>query len=79
MDTTNDALITFFLAMPPRKVAELAVKAAEAVDKAVAELSDDVILKIQAMNDRAALDRAFHRQIHLDEIEAFLVKQGKRQ
>ena len=77
MDTTNDALITVFLAMPPRTAAELVVKAAEAVDKAVADLPNDVIPRIQAMNDRGALDRAYHRQMHLDEIEAFLKTKKK--
>jgi hypothetical protein len=72
MHTINDALVTLFLSMPPRRVTELAISAAEAVDKALTNLPADVLPSIEAMNDRGALDRAFHRKMHLDEIEVFL-------
>jgi hypothetical protein len=72
MNTVNDALVPLFLAMPPRKVAELAVSAAEAVDKEVASLPADLLPKIEAMGDRVALNRGFHRKMHLDEIETLL-------
>jgi hypothetical protein len=72
MNTTNDALVPLFLAMPVRKVAELAVLAAERVDKEVANLPDDILPKIEALGDRASLNRGAHRKMHLDEIEAFL-------
>jgi hypothetical protein len=72
MHTVNDALVPFFLAMPPRKLAEFALFAAEKVDKELENLPDDVLPVIAAMDDRHALNRGIHRQMHLDEIEAFL-------
>jgi len=72
MNTINDALMAIFLTMPHRKVAELAVSAAEKVDKKIASLPEDLIQKINALDDPHVLDRGHHRQMHLDEIEAFL-------
>jgi hypothetical protein len=77
LNTINDALVAIFLAMPPRKVAELAVNAAEKIDKEIASLPDDLLQKIQALGDRHALDRGHHRQVHLDEIEVFLKARKK--
>jgi hypothetical protein len=76
MDTINDALVPLLLAMPVRKVAEAAVRAAEKIDKAIAGLPVNMIKSIQILKDPMALDRAKHRNIHLDEIEKFL--EGKR-
>ncbi len=75
LDTVNDALIPVFLAMPVRKAAELAVNAAEKVDKEIAGLPDTLVQKIEALGDRAALDRSIHRKMHLNEIEALLTDQ----
>jgi hypothetical protein len=72
MDTVNDALVSIFLTMPTRKVAELAVSAAEKLDKELEKLPAEMIPAIEAMGDRNALNRAHHRKMHLDEIEAFL-------
>ena len=79
MHTVNDALVPFFLAMPPRKLAEIALFAAEKVDKELENLPDTVLPAIEAMGDRHALNRGIHRQTHIDEIEAFLKnKRGTR-
>jgi hypothetical protein len=79
MHTINDALLNIFLTIPPRKLAEAAVRAAEAVDRELAEIPDELLPTIEAMNDRGALDRAFHRKMHLDEIEALQAgKWGRR-
>ena len=72
MHTINDALVPFFLAMPPRKLAELAVSAAEKLDKGLASLPAEMLPKIEALGDRHALNRGIHRKMHLDEIDAFL-------
>jgi hypothetical protein len=72
MDTVNDALGHIFLTMPPRKLAELAISAAEKLDKELAGLPSEIIPAIEAMGDRHALNRADHRKMHLDEIETFL-------
>jgi len=72
MDITNDTLIPFLLAIPPRKAAELAILMAEALDRELEEASPDLIAAIEALGERHALDRSIHRKMHLDEIEALL-------
>jgi len=71
-DIVNDVLIPLLLAIPPKKAADLAVKAAEALDKEIEALPDKIRREIEALNDPKALERAIHRNQHLDEIEDFL-------
>jgi hypothetical protein len=71
-DITNDALVTFFLALPVREAANMAILTAEALDHELEALSPDLITAIEALGERHALDRSIHRKIHLDEIEALL-------
>jgi hypothetical protein len=74
----NDTLVPFFLALPPRKAAELAVTCAEHVDKEIEGLTPELVSKIEALGDKYALDRGLHRKMHLDEIDVFLKeKRGK--
>ena len=77
-DTTNDALLPFFLALPPREAANLAISTAEALDRELAELSPDLITAIKGLGDRHALNRATHSKTHLDEIEALLKNKSGR-
>jgi len=70
VDWINDAGKPFLLALPPRKAAELAVAIAEAVDRRVAALPEDLVTKNAAAGSPLNLSRAFHRKVHLDEIEA---------
>ena len=72
MHTVNDALVPFFLAMPPRKLADIALFAAQKIDKALEKLPEDILPAIDAMGDRHALNRSIHRNAHLDEIDTFL-------
>jgi hypothetical protein len=72
VDWINDAGKPFLLALPPRKAAEMAVATAEAVDRKVASLSDDLITRNVAAGTPLNLDRAEHRGEHLDEIERAL-------
>jgi hypothetical protein len=72
MDTINNALIPFFLAIPPRKAAELAVSIAEEVDRELEALPTVLIEAIQNSKDAHALNRYLHRQMHLDDIEKLL-------
>ena len=72
VDWINDAAKPMFLALPPRKAAELAVAIAEAVDRRVAALSDDAITRNVAAGTPLNLVRAVHRKEHLDEIERAL-------
>jgi hypothetical protein len=79
MDTVNDALVTIFLAMPARKIAELSIKSAEAVDKEIAGLTAEQTAKIEKIWNIHALNRGLHRKMHLDEIEVLLKdKRGKK-
>ena len=78
MHTVNDALVPFFLALPPRKLAALAVSAAEAVDKELENLPAEMLPAIEALGDRNALNRGIHRKMHLDEIEALLKAKHSR-
>jgi hypothetical protein len=72
VDWTNDASKPFLLALPPRKLAQMAVAIAEAVDRRVAGLSEDRVAKNAAAGSPLSLDRAAHRKEHLDEIEGLL-------
>ena len=72
IDGVNDALLPLCLALPPRTAANLAVSAAEAIDGALEQASDDLIAAIEGLGGKFRLRRAEHRQYHLDEIEAVL-------
>jgi hypothetical protein len=76
VDWINDAGKPLLLALPPRKAAELAVAAAETVDRKVAALSDDQIAKNAAAGSPLNLSRADHRKEHLDDIERVLSARG---
>lgn len=71
-DVINDALLPFLLEIPPRKAAGLAVLTAELLDQELEKVSDELIVAIEALGDRHALDRSIHRKMHLYEIETFL-------
>ena len=71
-DWVNDAGKPFLLAMPPRQLAGLAVTIAEAVDRRVAALPDDLITRNAAAGTPLSLRRSEHRREHLDEIESAL-------
>ena len=71
-DWINDAGKPFLLAPPPRQAAGLAVAIAEAVDRKVETLPDDLVARNAAGGSPLNLDRAEHRRQHLDEIESVL-------
>ena len=68
----NDAAKPMFLALAPRRAAELAVAIAEATDRKVASLADDLVRRSAAPELGITLSRAAHRREHLDEIERAL-------
>jgi len=72
VDWVNDAAKPHFLAMPPRRAAELAVAIAEAVDAKVAALPDDLLARNEAAGSPLLMTRAEHRREHLGEIEHVL-------
>jgi uncharacterized damage-inducible protein DinB len=69
VDWINDATKPIFLAVPPRAAAQTALDAAEAADRAVAEMSDDLLAKNNQTGNVINPVRAEHRQEHLDELE----------
>jgi hypothetical protein len=71
-DIVNDVLIPLLLAIPPRKAAELAIETAKALDKELEELPEEILKAIEALKEPKTLDRAHHRNMHLDEIDTFL-------
>jgi hypothetical protein len=71
VDWINDSSKPMFLALAPRRAAELAVEIARATDRAVERLSDDMLAR-NAAAGRLSVVRAEHRREHLDEIERLL-------
>jgi hypothetical protein len=72
VDWVNDASKPMFLAMPPRRAAELTLSIARATDAKIAGLCDDLLEKKKAAGMPIPLDRAEHRKEHLDEMERAL-------
>jgi hypothetical protein len=72
VDWINDAAKPLFLALSPRRAAELALAVAEAVDRKVAMLPDDLVQRNAALGGPVNLVRATHRRQHLEEIEQAL-------
>lgn len=71
-DTINEALHELIAALPPRTAAELALAAAEAVDRAVEQVTPEQAAEIEAINYGYILRRFRHRRAHLDQIEQAL-------
>jgi hypothetical protein len=72
VDWINDATRPLLLAIPPRRAAELTVSLAEAVDRLVERLPDDMVTRNTGAGRPVNLLRAEHRAEHLDEIEHLL-------
>ncbi len=68
-DIINTAGAAGWLATPPREAARLALDAAEAVDKRIEGLPEDLIDAARAVNPRM-FERFHHRDEHLSAIEA---------
>ena len=76
-DVINDALLSSWLAIPPRKAAHLAISSAEAIDRELEEASTELINDIVSLGEKFRLYRSIHRKQHLDEIEEFLSDMSK--
>ena len=72
VDWINDSAKPMFLALPPRRAAELAVSIARAADRAVEALPDELLARNAAAGAPLNVVRATHRRQHLDEIERVL-------
>jgi hypothetical protein len=69
VDWINDSAKALCLALPPRAAARLAVAVADAVDRKVEMLSDELVAANAGAGSPINLLRAEHRREHLDEIE----------
>ena len=69
VDWINDAAKPLMLALPPRRAAEIALAVAEAVDRKLETLPDDLVARNAATGSPLNFARADHRRQHLDEIE----------
>ena len=74
VDWINDAMRPLLHAIPPRALAELALRTAEDTDERVASLGPESLSKLWPADPASPLNpsRADHRGEHLDEIEKAL-------
>ena len=74
VDWINDASRPLIHAIPPRQLADLALRVAEETDAAVAALPPELAARTYPTDPSSPLNavRAHHRAQHLDEIEAAL-------
>lgn len=67
--SVNDLSLPLWAAIPPRAAANLAVEAAVALDERLAHFPPALLDELYAHNQRW-VERALHRNAHLDEVEA---------
>ena len=68
-EVVNTAGATDWIAVPPRKAVQLVLEAAEAVDKKIEELPDDLIEAARPIVNPRMVERFHHREDHLSAIE----------
>jgi hypothetical protein len=73
-DGVNDAMKALCLAIPAREAANLAVKAAEAVDAELENLPEELRAEIDILvqEGKFRTNRSIHRNVHVDQIERVL-------
>ena len=74
----NDAVQPLLELVPPREMAQAAVRAAKEIDELLLEVSDELIETALARPDAPHVDRGEHRRHHLDRIEKALGRRGER-
>jgi Mycothiol maleylpyruvate isomerase N-terminal domain len=72
VDWINDAAKPMFLAVPPRRAAELWLSVAQAVDAKAAGFRDDLVARNAAAGTPVSLNRGAHRLDHLPDLERAL-------
>ena len=75
VDIVNDAAHFLVHLIPPRAAANEAVAAAEATDRALEDLTDELLTAISAAN-AVRLDRSTHRIDHVEQIESLVSQVG---
>jgi hypothetical protein len=74
VDVTNMALVTLSAAIPAKAAVELALAAAEAVDRKVAQLSPERAGALEDAGFGRNLRRSLHRRHHLDRVARALAE-----
>ena len=74
IDWVNDSAKPMFLALAPRRSAEVCLAIADEVDRKVEALSDEKIAANAAAGGPLNLSRADHRAEHLNEIDQVLAR-----
>ena len=74
VDVINDGMKPLLLAIPPRKVAEMVMEAATAVDRKIEGLNPDLIAQIEAHATNFRLNRGHHRGVHINDIDIGISK-----
>ena len=72
VDIVNEATRGLCLAIPPRATAEMALSAASAIDQTIEQLTPEMVEAIETVGKTVRLNRARHRQLHLDQIKSAL-------
>ncbi len=67
----NDLSLPLWAAIPPRDAARIAIETAETLDKRIEAFSPPLLEEIFTYNKRW-VERALHRNEHLDEVDAAL-------
>lgn len=75
-DSINEAVRVLSESIPPRAAAELAVKAADAIDHALEQLAPEMVTTIESAGWTRLLNRSLHRDEHLSQIEGTLGKKA---
>ena len=69
--SVNDLSLPLWAAIPPRAAAQLAIEAAAALDERLEQFPPALLDELYQQNQRW-VERALHRNAHLDEVEAAL-------
>lgn len=72
VDIINESMRTLLNAVPPRDMKKLALDAAEAVDALIDALEPDFLSRVETGGKPVKLNRAAHRQHHVEQIEKAL-------
>ena len=73
MQMANDLSLPLWAALPPREAVRLAIESADTLDSQLESYSQDLLAQVHAHTQRW-VERDWHRNSHLDEVEAALKK-----
>ncbi len=72
VDIVNEAMREHCIAIAPQTSVKLAISAAVAIDTEIDQLDEATVHDVETNGKTVRLDRATHRQMHLDQIEKAL-------